>query len=62
MQDREKVWADFIAFAGSGDNRCQDRAGDIMARIFHQLPDQKKATQDVENLTMGQMDYVTREP
>ena len=23
MQDREKVWADFIAFAGSGDNRCR---------------------------------------
>lgn len=31
-----------------------------MARIFHQLPDQKKAMKEVENLTMKQMDYTAR--
>jgi hypothetical protein len=31
-----------------------------MARVFHQLSDQKKAMQDVESLTMGQIDYIAR--
>jgi HEAT repeat protein len=60
LKDREQIWESLLKLAGSGDGHVRDRAGDIMARIFHQLPNQKKAMQDIENLTMGQMDYITR--
>lgn len=60
VEDREKVWESLLGPAGSGDSHVRDRAGDIMALVFHQLPDPKKAMRDIKNLTMGQMDYMSR--
>jgi HEAT repeat protein len=60
LEDREQVWISLLGPEGSGDSHVRDRAGDIMARVFHQLSDQKKAMQDVESLTMGQIDYIAR--
>ncbi|WP_269850747.1 hypothetical protein [Methanosarcina horonobensis] len=41
MEDRKQVWESLLKLSGSGDSHVRDRAGDIMVRIFHQLPDQK---------------------